>query len=158
MTWMCTSFHSTSLFKSYRKVKDEIDTDESPCCFEFLTILIFSLFRLRWCWRKCPMRSLDLGSVSGSTHYLKIHQCRKRCSISFLPWSHKSLHASYNLQINSLLLFFQVKKSWLNVHLCQEGSPTCQVNSTSQNGVLKLPKHSTEERVILIFLFPVFEP
>ncbi|KAM3322611.1 arabinosyltransferase [Capsicum chacoense] len=45
----------------------------------------------------------------------------------------------------------EVKKSWLNVHLCQEGSLTCQVNSTSQNGVLKLPKHSTEERLNTAF-------
>lgn len=45
----------------------------------------------------------------------------------------------------------EVKKSWLDVHLCQEGSPGCQVNSTSQSGVLKLPKHSTEETLKTAF-------
>ncbi|KAK6782798.1 hypothetical protein RDI58_020594 [Solanum bulbocastanum] len=45
----------------------------------------------------------------------------------------------------------EVKKSWLDVHLCQEGSPGCQVNSTSQSGVLKLPKHSTEEMLKTAF-------
>ncbi|XP_060207858.1 arabinosyltransferase XEG113 [Lycium barbarum] len=45
----------------------------------------------------------------------------------------------------------EVKKSWLNVRLCQEGSPGCQVNSTSQSGALKLPKHSTEETLKTAF-------
>lgn len=45
----------------------------------------------------------------------------------------------------------EVKKSWLNVHLCQEGSPGCQVNSTSRSGVLKLPKRSTEETLKTAF-------
>ncbi|KAL3330727.1 hypothetical protein AABB24_034515 [Solanum stoloniferum] len=45
----------------------------------------------------------------------------------------------------------EVKKSWLDVHLCQEGSPGCQVNSTSQSGVLKFPKHSTEETLKTAF-------
>lgn len=45
----------------------------------------------------------------------------------------------------------EVKKSWLDVHLCQEGSLGCQVNSTSQSGVLKLPKHSTEETLKTAF-------
>ncbi|CAI9771243.1 unnamed protein product [Fraxinus pennsylvanica] len=44
------------------------------------------------------------------------------------------------------LLPQQVKESWLDVHLCQEGSQSCQVsNSTSQTGVLKFPRRSTEE-------------
>lgn len=45
----------------------------------------------------------------------------------------------------------EVKKSWLDVHLCKEGSPGCQVNSTSQSGVLELPKHSTEETLKTAF-------
>ncbi|CAN4076416.1 unnamed protein product [Withania somnifera] len=45
----------------------------------------------------------------------------------------------------------EVKKSWLDVHLCQEGSLYCQVNRTSQSGVLKLPKHSTEETLKTAF-------
>ncbi|CAA2999332.1 arabinosyltransferase XEG113 [Olea europaea subsp. europaea] len=41
---------------------------------------------------------------------------------------------------------FEVKESWLDVHLCQEGSQGCQVsNSTSRVGVLKFPKRMTEE-------------
>ncbi|OIT28358.1 PREDICTED: arabinosyltransferase XEG113 [Nicotiana attenuata] len=45
----------------------------------------------------------------------------------------------------------EVKKSWLDVHLCQEGSLGCQVNSTSQTGVLKLPKHTNEETLKTVF-------
>ncbi|KAJ8555268.1 hypothetical protein K7X08_012764 [Anisodus acutangulus] len=45
----------------------------------------------------------------------------------------------------------EVKKSWLDVHLCQEGSSGCQVNNTSQTGNLKLPKHSTEETLKTAF-------
>lgn len=41
-----------------------------------------------------------------------------------------------------------MKDSWLDVHLCREGSPGCEVsNSTSKVGILKFPKLSTEERV-----------
>ncbi|GFZ08613.1 xyloglucanase 113 [Actinidia rufa] len=40
----------------------------------------------------------------------------------------------------------QVKESWLDVQLCQEGSQNCNVsNSTSPLGVLKFPKRSNEE-------------
>ncbi|KAL2548105.1 xyloglucanase [Forsythia ovata] len=50
------------------------------------------------------------------------------------------------------LLPQQVKESWLDVHLCQEGSQGCQVsNSTSRAGVLKFPKRSTEETFKTIF-------
>lgn len=46
----------------------------------------------------------------------------------------------------------QVKDSWLDVHLCQEGSPGCGVsNSTNLAGVLKFPKRSTEETLKTIF-------
>ncbi|KAK6158569.1 hypothetical protein DH2020_005883 [Rehmannia glutinosa] len=46
----------------------------------------------------------------------------------------------------------QVKDSWLDVYLCQEGSPGCEVsNSTSQAGILKFPKGSTEETFKTIF-------
>lgn len=41
----------------------------------------------------------------------------------------------------------QVKESWLDVQLCQEGSQGCGVtNSTSLPGVLKFPRSSTEEK------------
>ncbi|CAL5355570.1 unnamed protein product [Camellia sinensis] len=40
----------------------------------------------------------------------------------------------------------QVKESWLDVQLCQEGSQNCNVsNSTSPTGVLKFPKNGNEE-------------
>lgn len=46
----------------------------------------------------------------------------------------------------------QVKDSWLDVHLCQEGAPGCGVsNSTNLAGVLKFPKQSTEETLKTIF-------
>ncbi|KAK3032578.1 hypothetical protein RJ639_037342, partial [Escallonia herrerae] len=41
----------------------------------------------------------------------------------------------------------QVKESWLDVQLCQEGSQNCNVsNSTSRLEVLKFPKRSTEDK------------
>ncbi|CAL5435930.1 unnamed protein product [Camellia sinensis] len=46
----------------------------------------------------------------------------------------------------------QVKESWLDVQLCQEELPNCQVsNSTSQLRVLKFPKRSNEERFKTVF-------
>ncbi|KAL1552668.1 arabinosyltransferase XEG113-like protein [Salvia divinorum] len=46
----------------------------------------------------------------------------------------------------------EVKDSWLDVHLCQEGSPGCGVsNSTNPAGILKFPKRSTEETFKTIF-------
>ncbi|KAL0329841.1 UNVERIFIED_CONTAM: Arabinosyltransferase [Sesamum radiatum] len=46
----------------------------------------------------------------------------------------------------------QVKNSWLDVHLCQEGSHGCEAsNSTTQVGILKFPKRSTEEKFKTIF-------
>ncbi|CAK9144073.1 unnamed protein product [Ilex paraguariensis] len=46
----------------------------------------------------------------------------------------------------------QVKKSWLDVHICQGGSQGCQVsNSTSSMGVIKFPKHSNEETFKTVF-------
>lgn len=46
----------------------------------------------------------------------------------------------------------EVKESWLDVQLCQEGSQGCQIsNSTSTAGVLKFPKHSNEETYKAVF-------
>lgn len=46
----------------------------------------------------------------------------------------------------------QVKDSWLDVHLCQEGSPGCVVsNSTNKAGILKFPKRGTEETYKTVF-------
>ncbi|PSS01286.1 Arabinosyltransferase [Actinidia chinensis var. chinensis] len=46
----------------------------------------------------------------------------------------------------------QVKESWLDVQLCQEGSQNCNVsNSTSPLGVLKFPKRSSEETFKSVF-------
>ncbi|KAM6567996.1 hypothetical protein CsatB_015981 [Cannabis sativa] len=39
----------------------------------------------------------------------------------------------------------QVKDSWLDVQLCEEGSQGCALNQTSRPGVLKLPKRTNEE-------------
>ncbi|KAL7164621.1 hypothetical protein ACSBR2_040504 [Camellia fascicularis] len=46
----------------------------------------------------------------------------------------------------------QVKESWLDVQLCQEGSQNCNVsNSTSPTGVLKFPKNGNEEMFKTVF-------
>ncbi|XP_047974454.1 arabinosyltransferase XEG113-like [Salvia hispanica] len=51
----------------------------------------------------------------------------------------------------------QVKDSWLDVHLCQGGTPGCGVsnstnsNSTNPAGILKFPKRSKEETFKAIF-------
>lgn len=46
----------------------------------------------------------------------------------------------------------KVKESWLDVQLCQEGSPECYVsNSTNPSRVLKLPKRSNEEKFKAVF-------
>ncbi|KAK4486282.1 hypothetical protein RD792_008952 [Penstemon davidsonii] len=46
----------------------------------------------------------------------------------------------------------KVKDSWLDVHLCQEGSRSCEIsNSTNQVGKLNIPKRSTEEMFKTIF-------
>ncbi|KAI7994601.1 Arabinosyltransferase XEG113 [Camellia lanceoleosa] len=46
----------------------------------------------------------------------------------------------------------QVKESWLDVQLCQEGSQNCNVsNSTSPTGVLKFPKNRNEETFKTVF-------
>ncbi|MCL7036145.1 hypothetical protein MKW94_028607 [Papaver nudicaule] len=40
----------------------------------------------------------------------------------------------------------QVKESWLDVQLCQEGSADCHASTnTSRPGILRFPKHSNEE-------------
>lgn len=52
---------------------------------------------------------------------------------------------------NIPIFVIQVKDSWLDVHLCQEGSPGCGVsNTTNRAGILKFPKRSTEEMVMRI--------
>ncbi|EXC31691.1 hypothetical protein L484_008781 [Morus notabilis] len=46
----------------------------------------------------------------------------------------------------------QVKDSWLEVHLCEEGAEDCHAsNDTSRPGVLRFPKHSNEETLKTIF-------
>ncbi|XP_050232791.1 arabinosyltransferase XEG113 [Mercurialis annua] len=46
----------------------------------------------------------------------------------------------------------QVKESWLDVHLCEEGTQDCMAsNKTSPSGVLKFPKGSSEEKFKAIF-------
>ncbi|KAI7993370.1 Arabinosyltransferase XEG113 [Camellia lanceoleosa] len=46
----------------------------------------------------------------------------------------------------------QVKESWLDVQLCQEGSQNCNVsNSTNPTGVLKFPKNGNEETFKTVF-------
>lgn len=45
-------------------------------------------------------------------------------------------------------MLFQVKDSWLDVQLCQEGTGDCHASSnTSRPGLLRFPKHSSEETV-----------
>ncbi|KAL3512772.1 hypothetical protein ACH5RR_025489 [Cinchona calisaya] len=47
----------------------------------------------------------------------------------------------------------KVKESWLNVNLCHEGSKGCEVSNTttSQTGLLKFPKNSSEETYKTVF-------
>ncbi|KAI3900058.1 hypothetical protein MKW98_000958 [Papaver atlanticum] len=46
----------------------------------------------------------------------------------------------------------QVKESWLDVQLCQEGSANCHaVTNTSRPGTLRFPKNSNEETFIRVF-------
>ncbi|KAK7367134.1 hypothetical protein VNO80_09143 [Phaseolus coccineus] len=46
----------------------------------------------------------------------------------------------------------EVKKSWLDVHLCKEGTQDCVAsNNTTIGGVLKFPRHSNEETYKKIF-------
>ncbi|KAG9139979.1 hypothetical protein Leryth_010505 [Lithospermum erythrorhizon] len=46
----------------------------------------------------------------------------------------------------------QVKDSWLDVHLCQEGSPGCQISKGSvERGILQFPKRSTDATFKRIF-------
>ncbi|XP_030493044.2 arabinosyltransferase XEG113 [Cannabis sativa] len=46
----------------------------------------------------------------------------------------------------------QVKDSWLDVQLCEEGSQGCALNQTSRPGVLKLPKRTNEETLKMALL------
>lgn len=46
----------------------------------------------------------------------------------------------------------EVKESWLDVQLCREGSQGCRLsNSTTETGILKFPKNSSEETFKTIF-------
>ncbi|XP_058777608.1 arabinosyltransferase XEG113-like [Vicia villosa] len=46
----------------------------------------------------------------------------------------------------------EVKKSWLDVHLCKEGTQDCNAsNNVTVGGVLKFPKHSNEETFMKVF-------
>ncbi|XP_057415528.1 arabinosyltransferase XEG113-like isoform X2 [Lotus japonicus] len=46
----------------------------------------------------------------------------------------------------------EVKKSWLNVQLCKEGTQDCDAsNDTTLGGLLKFPKHSNEETFMKVF-------
>ncbi|KDP31566.1 hypothetical protein JCGZ_15383 [Jatropha curcas] len=46
----------------------------------------------------------------------------------------------------------QVKESWLDVQLCQEGTHGCVAsNRTSPSGVLRFPKHSNEDMIKAVF-------
>ncbi|QCD81833.1 arabinosyltransferase XEG113-like [Vigna unguiculata] len=47
----------------------------------------------------------------------------------------------------------EVKKSWLDVQLCKQGTQGCDVSNdtTSVGGVLKFPKHSNEETFMKVF-------
>ncbi|KAE9613214.1 putative nucleotide-diphospho-sugar transferase [Lupinus albus] len=57
----------------------------------------------------------------------------------------------YSILENSALPA-EVKKSWLDVQLCKEGTRDCNAsNNTTFGGVLKFPKHSNEETFIEIF-------
>lgn len=48
--------------------------------------------------------------------------------------------------LNNPLLPTEVKESWLDVQLCQVGSKDCKAsNSSSRSGLLRLPKHSSDE-------------
>ncbi|KAD5317306.1 hypothetical protein E3N88_17252 [Mikania micrantha] len=52
---------------------------------------------------------------------------------------------------NNPLMPVQVKDSWLDVQLCQEGSENCQSNITNTAGVLRFPKRSNEEMLKTAF-------
>ncbi|CAJ2646858.1 unnamed protein product [Trifolium pratense] len=46
----------------------------------------------------------------------------------------------------------EVKKSWLDVHLCKEGTQDCNAsNNVTSGGVLRFPKHSNEETFMRVF-------
>ncbi|TYI69891.1 hypothetical protein E1A91_D08G185700v1 [Gossypium mustelinum] len=54
--------------------------------------------------------------------------------------------------LNNPLLPQQVKESWLDVQLCQEGTEDCHASSnTSRPGLLRFPKNSTEEMFKTVF-------
>ena len=46
-----------------------------------------------------------------------------------------------------------MKKSWLDVQLCKDGTQDCFAsNNATVGGVLKFPRHSNEERVFKILM------
>ncbi|XWS49431.1 hypothetical protein CRYUN_Cryun12cG0003200 [Craigia yunnanensis] len=54
--------------------------------------------------------------------------------------------------LNNPLLPQQVKESWLDVQLCQEGTEDCHASSnTSRPGLLRFPKRSSEEMFKAVF-------
>lgn len=54
--------------------------------------------------------------------------------------------------LNNPALPRQVKESWLDVQLCQVGSKDCRVsNDSSVTGLIRLPKHSSEETIKTVF-------
>ncbi|XP_039035555.1 arabinosyltransferase XEG113-like [Hibiscus syriacus] len=54
--------------------------------------------------------------------------------------------------LNNPLLPQQVKDSWLDVQLCQEGTEDCHASSnSSRSDVLRFPKNSTEEMFATVF-------
>ncbi|XP_021286812.1 arabinosyltransferase XEG113 isoform X1 [Herrania umbratica] len=54
--------------------------------------------------------------------------------------------------LSNPLLPQQVKESWLDVQLCQEGAEDCHASSnTSRPGLLRFPKHSSEETFKTVF-------
>jgi hypothetical protein len=47
----------------------------------------------------------------------------------------------------------QVKESWLDVQLCQEGTGDCHAsNDTSTPGILRFPKRSNDATVLQILI------
>ncbi|KAI3680019.1 hypothetical protein L2E82_50756 [Cichorium intybus] len=53
--------------------------------------------------------------------------------------------------LDNPLMPTEVKDSWLNVQLCQQGSGNCQSNITNTPGVLRFPRHSNEETLKTVF-------
>jgi len=76
---------------------------------------------------------------------LEVSKCHISC---FFEHDSLFLNLFTWFQLFCLGFWVQVKKSWLDVQLCKEGTQDCDgsYNSTV-GGVLKFPKHSNEEMV-----------